>query len=131
MVRVCDELIEVFIVDKPTPTDWRRLLAFSREWSNIRPHFYKRCQDRADSVDDPGMKHKLLRLSRKLKEDDLIPHFYLCRTPEELHTAIRTVIEAYRFSREGTLIREARDLMNPKIVEKLDELKKLLEDKYM
>ncbi|KAM7522702.1 hypothetical protein LguiA_012604 [Lonicera macranthoides] len=25
-----------------------------------RPHFYKRCQDRADSEDDPGMKHKLL-----------------------------------------------------------------------
>ncbi|PKI54894.1 hypothetical protein CRG98_024725 [Punica granatum] len=56
---------------------------------------------------------------------------YLYTTPEELHTAIRTVIEAYHFSREGTLIREARDLMNPKIVEKLEQLKKLLEDKYM
>ncbi|XP_031372421.1 uncharacterized protein At4g37920 isoform X2 [Punica granatum] len=321
MVRVCDKLIEVFIVDKPTPTDWRRLLAFSREWPNIRPHFYKRCQDRADSLDDPGMKHKLLRLSRKLKEvdddvqrhnellevvrsapseisevvahrrkdftkefflhvhtvaesyhdnpsegnavaklgnmclaavqaydtatenmealnaaelkfqdiinspsldaacrkidnlaaknqldsalvlmitkawsaakesnmmkdevKDILYHLYttargnlqrlmpkeirilkyllmiedpeervsaladaftpgeelqgkdvdyLYTTPEELHTAIRTVIEAYHFSREGTLIREARDLMNPKIVEKLEQLKKLLEDKYM
>lgn len=68
MVHVCDKLIDVFMVDKPTPTDWRRLLAFSKEWPNIRPHFYKRCQDRADAVDDPGMKHKLLRLGRKLKE---------------------------------------------------------------
>ena len=69
MVRVCDKLIDVFLVDKPTPTDWRRLLAFSKEWDNIRPHFYKRCQVRADSEDaDPGMKHKLLRLARKLKE---------------------------------------------------------------
>ncbi|XP_052189659.1 uncharacterized protein At4g37920 [Diospyros lotus] len=70
MVRVCDKLIDVFMVDKPTPTDWRKLLAFSKEWDNIRPHFYKRCQDRADSEEDPGMKHKLLRLGRKLKEVD-------------------------------------------------------------
>ncbi|CAI9116378.1 OLC1v1017510C2 [Oldenlandia corymbosa var. corymbosa] len=70
MIRVCDKLIGVFMVDKPTPTDWRRLLAFSREWDNIRPHFYKQCQDRADKEIDPGMKHKLLRFSRKLKEID-------------------------------------------------------------
>lgn len=68
MIKVCDKLIEVFMVDKTTPTDWRRLLAFSKEWDNIRPHFYKRCHDRADIEYDPGMKHKLLRLGRKLKE---------------------------------------------------------------
>lgn len=71
MIKVCDKLIEVFMVDKTTPTDWRRLLAFSKEWDNIRPHFYKRCHDRADIVDNPGMKHKLLRLGRKLKEVSL------------------------------------------------------------
>ncbi|GMI90905.1 hypothetical protein like AT1G36320 [Hibiscus trionum] len=70
MIRVCDKLIEVFLVDKPTPTDWRRLLAFSKEWNNIRPHFFQRCQDRAELEGDPGMKHKLLRLGRKLKETD-------------------------------------------------------------
>ncbi|OMO94143.1 hypothetical protein COLO4_16507 [Corchorus olitorius] len=70
MIRVSDKLIEVFMVDKPTPTDWRRLLAFSKEWNNIRPHFFQRCQDRADAEADPGMKHKLLRLGRKLKEID-------------------------------------------------------------
>lgn len=68
MTRICHKLIEVFMVDKPTTTDWRRLLAFSREWDDIRPHFFKRCQDRADVEDDPGMKHKILRLGRKLKE---------------------------------------------------------------
>lgn len=323
MIRVCDKLIEVFLVDKTTPTDWRRLLAFSKEWDNIRPHFYKRCQDRADSEDgDPGMKHKLLRLGRKLKEidedvqrhnkflevikgsppteisdivarrrkdftkeffvhlhtvaesyydnpteqnalaklgntclaavqaydsatesvealnaaelkfqdiinspsvdaacrkidnlaeknqldsalvlmitkawsaakesnmtkdevKDVLYHLYmtargnlqrlmpkeirivkyllsiadpeerLCAlkdaftpgeelegkdvdslytTPEKLHTWIKTVVDAYHFSREGTLIREARDLMNPKIIEKLKDLKKIVEDKFM
>ncbi|KAL6179542.1 hypothetical protein ACLB2K_051056 [Fragaria x ananassa] len=70
MTRICHKLIEVFMVDKPTTTDWRRLLAFSREWDDIRPHFFKHCQDRADVEDDPGMKHKILRLGRKLKEVD-------------------------------------------------------------
>lgn len=68
MTKVCDKLIEVFMIDKPTPKDWRRLIAFSKEWDNIRPHFFNRCQDRAASEDDPGMKHKLLRFGRKLKE---------------------------------------------------------------
>lgn len=68
MVKVCDKLIDVFMVDKPTPTDWRRLIAFSKEWENIRPHFFNRCQYRADCEDDPEMKHKLLRLRRKFKE---------------------------------------------------------------
>ncbi|CAE5959384.1 unnamed protein product [Arabidopsis arenosa] len=70
MIKVCDKLIEVFMVDKPTPSDWRRLLAFSKEWDSIRPHFYKRCQERADSEDNPEMKHKVHRLARKLKEVD-------------------------------------------------------------
>ncbi|XP_073134974.1 uncharacterized protein At4g37920 [Henckelia pumila] len=70
MVRICDKLIGVFMVDKPTPTDWRRLLIFSKEWSNIRPYFYKQCQDQADRENNPEMKHKLLRLARKLREID-------------------------------------------------------------
>ncbi|RLM80519.1 uncharacterized protein C2845_PM12G12200 [Panicum miliaceum] len=70
MIKICDKLIGVFMVDKPTPTDWRKLLAFSREWDNIRPHFFKRCQERADAESNPEMKHKLLRLGRKLKEVD-------------------------------------------------------------
>ncbi|KAI8014544.1 Uncharacterized protein LOK49_LG05G02892 [Camellia lanceoleosa] len=321
MTRICDKLIDVFMVDKPNTTDWRRLIAFSKEWDNIRPHFYKRCQDRADSEDDPGMKHKLLRLGRKLKEvdddvqrhnellevikgapseigeivarrrkdftkeffmhlhtvaesyydnpteqnaaaklgnmclaavqaydtasesiealnaaelkfqdiinspsvdaacrkidnlaeknqldsalvlmitkawsaakesnmmkdevKDILYHLYttargnlqrlmpkeirivkylltiedpeeqLCAlkdaftpgeelegkdvdclytTPEKLHTWIKAVVDAYHFSREGTLIKEARDLMNPKIIKRLEELKKLVQEKFM
>ncbi|XP_043713113.1 pentatricopeptide repeat-containing protein At4g18520, chloroplastic-like [Telopea speciosissima] len=79
MIRVCDKLIEVFIVDKPTPTDWRRLLAFSKEWSNIWPCFYRRCQEQADNESDLAMKHKLLRLKRKLKEVKDIS-YHLCMT---------------------------------------------------
>ncbi|MBA0808372.1 hypothetical protein Gohar_024115 [Gossypium harknessii] len=287
MIRVCDKLIEVFLVDKPTPTDWRRLLAFSKEWNNIRPHFFQRCQERADVEGDPGMKHKLLRLGRKLKEidedvqrhnellevikgspseiseivarrrKDFTKEFFMhihtvaesyydnpteqnalaklgntclaavqaydtaaenvealnaaelkfqdiinspsldvaCRkidslaeknqldsalvlmitkawsaakesnmtkdedpeerlcalndaftpgeelegsdmdnlytTPEKLHTMMRAVVDAYNFSHEGTLLREARDLMNPKISEKLEELIKIVKKNFM
>ncbi|XP_078177171.1 uncharacterized protein At4g37920 [Carex rostrata] len=70
ILKMCDKLIEVFLVDKPNPEDWRKLMAYSRTWTDIGPHFYKRCQERADAEADPGMKHKLLRLGRKLKEVD-------------------------------------------------------------
>lgn len=49
----------------------------------------------------------------------------------ELHTWIKTVVDAYHFSREGTLLKEARDLMNPRMIQKLEEIKKIVEDKFM
>ncbi|XP_039123188.1 uncharacterized protein At4g37920 isoform X1 [Dioscorea cayenensis subsp. rotundata] len=98
MIKVCDKLIEVFMVDKPTPTDWRRLLAFSKEWSNLRPHFYKRCQERADAEIDPGMKHKLLRLGRKLKEidDDVQRHNELLNVIKEAPSEINDIVAKRR-----------------------------------
>ena len=44
---------------------------------------------------------------------------------------MRAVVGAYNFSQEGTLLREARDLMNPKIIEKLEELIKIVEKNFM
>lgn len=98
MIPVCDKLIEVFLVDKPTPTDWRRLLAFSREWDNIRPHFYKRCQDRADSESDPGMKHKFLRLQRKLREvdDDVQRHNELLEAIRKSPSKVADIVSRRR-----------------------------------
>lgn len=54
-----------------------------------------------------------------------------CRTPEKLHTWIKAMVDAYHLSQDGTLMREARDLMNPKIIKKMEELKKLVEDHFM
>ncbi|RWW76634.1 hypothetical protein BHE74_00015271, partial [Ensete ventricosum] len=98
MTRVCDKLIEVFMVDKPTTTDWRRLLAFSKEWSNIRPHFYLRCEERADGEGDPGMKHKLLRLGRKLKEidEDVQRHNELLEVIQEAPDEISAIVARRR-----------------------------------
>lgn len=74
MIRDCDKLIETFLVDKPALADWRRLLVFNKKWSNIRLHFFRHCQDRADSGDILLMKNKLLWLGKKLKE---VPHLLL------------------------------------------------------
>ncbi|KAJ7006751.1 hypothetical protein NC653_005954 [Populus alba x Populus x berolinensis] len=49
----------------------------------------------------------------------------LYTTPEKLHTWIKAMVDAYHLSQDGTLMREARDLMNPKIIKKMEELKKL------
>ena len=41
------------------------------------------------------------------------------------------MVDAYNFSQEGTLIGEARDLMNPKIIEKLEALNKIIRDRFL
>lgn len=68
IIRDCDKVIEGFVADKLTFTDWRRVLVYNKEWNNIRPHFFRHCQDRVDSEVDPMMKNKLLWLGKKLKE---------------------------------------------------------------
>lgn len=40
-------------------------------------------------------------------------------------------MDAYHLSREGTLIREARDLMSPEIIQKLEVLKMVIERNFM
>ncbi|KAF6172728.1 hypothetical protein GIB67_000786 [Kingdonia uniflora] len=55
----------------------------------------------------------------------------LYTTPEKLHTWIKTVLDAYNFSKEGTLMKEVRDLMNPRIIGKLKELNKIVERNFM
>ncbi|KAL3680930.1 hypothetical protein R1sor_023886 [Riccia sorocarpa] len=76
MSRVCDRLIEVFMIEKKTPVEWRKLLAFSEEWARIRPHFFKRCKINAKAEEDPKKKAELSKLARKLKQvdDDMIRH---------------------------------------------------------
>ncbi|KAJ0751547.1 hypothetical protein HanLR1_Chr05g0194561 [Helianthus annuus] len=68
---------------------------------------------------------------KKDKESHNLDTVIFCRTPEKLHTWIKAVVNAYHFSREGTLVKEARDLMNPKIIQKLEEMEKLIRDKFM
>lgn len=54
-----------------------------------------------------------------------------CRSPEALHTWARAIVDVYYKSREGTLLRQARDLMNPKIIRRVEEIVKIIKDKYL
>lgn len=54
-----------------------------------------------------------------------------CRTPGHLQSLIKTVLEAYHFSKEGSLVKEAKDLMHPELIAKMEQLKKIVEKKYM
>lgn len=44
---------------------------------------------------------------------------------------INMVLNAYHNSKEGTVVRQARDLMNPDIIQKLEEINKLIQDNFM
>ncbi|MCH86937.1 hypothetical protein A2U01_0007800, partial [Trifolium medium] len=52
-------------------------------------------------------------------------------TPEKLHMWVKSVVDAYHLSKEGTLLREARDMMSPEIIKKLEMLQKVIERKFM
>lgn len=73
MARVSDRLIEVFMIEKTAPKEWRKLLAFSEEWPNIGPHFFQRCSTNAAIEEDPKKRGDLLKLARKLKEVSAVP----------------------------------------------------------
>lgn len=68
MSRVCDRLIDVFLVERTKPEDWRILITFSKEWDLIRPYFFQRCESQAKAADDPKKKADLLKLARLMKE---------------------------------------------------------------
>ncbi|VAH00041.1 unnamed protein product [Triticum turgidum subsp. durum] len=55
----------------------------------------------------------------------------LFTSPEVLHTWASAIIDAYYSSREGTLLGQARDLMNPKIIKRVEELVKTIKDQYL
>lgn len=48
-----------------------------------------------------------------------------------LHALMKTLVDAYNFSREGSLLKEAKDMMNPNMIEKIEELRKLVEKHFM
>ncbi|CAM6086314.1 unnamed protein product [Calypogeia fissa] len=98
MARVCDRLIEVFMVEKTSPAEWRKLLAFSEEWPNIRPHFFQRCSTNAKAEEDPKRRGDLLKLARKLKEvdEDMMRHDELLEDIEKNELALEAIVSRRR-----------------------------------
>ncbi|KAJ1386760.1 pentatricopeptide repeat-containing protein [Sesbania bispinosa] len=130
MIRDCDKLIEDFLVDRPTLTDWRRLLVLNKSWSNIRIHFFSYCQDRADSEDNLLMKKKLLWLGKKLKEidEDIKRHNELMEMIKRTQSEISEIVSRSRkdFTKEffvhlNTMAESNND--NPKVQNDLVKLR--------
>lgn len=98
MINVCDRLIDVFMIEKPKTSEWRKLLAFSKEWIKIRPHFFKRCKVRADAETDPEKKQKLFKLGRKLKEvdEDMTRHGELLKEIQENPSEVDAIVARRR-----------------------------------
>lgn len=51
--------------------------------------------------------------------------------PKKLHRMLEIVLDAYYSSKQGTLIKEARKLMNPMVIQKLEFLKEVVEEYFM
>jgi len=98
MSKVCDKLIDVFLVEKTKPEEWRILLAFSEEWVKIRKYFYSRCKSQAKLADNPKRTADLLKLARRMKEvdDDMQRHDALLAKIEESPMDLDTIVARHR-----------------------------------
>ncbi|KAG0628786.1 hypothetical protein M758_1G053100 [Ceratodon purpureus] len=98
MSRVCDRLIDVFLVERTKPEDWRILITFSQEWGTIRPYFFKRCESQAKLAEDPKKKADLLKLARQMKEvdDDMKRHNKLLEKVKESPLELDAIVARHR-----------------------------------
>ncbi|XP_024392048.1 uncharacterized protein At4g37920 [Physcomitrium patens] len=98
MNPVCDKLIDVFLVEKTKPEDWRILIAFSKEWPTIRPYFFRRCDSQAKAAVDPKKRADLLKLVRQMKEvdDDMQRHDKTIAMLKESPLELDTIVARHR-----------------------------------
>lgn len=55
----------------------------------------------------------------------------MSRTPKELHKWIKIMLDAYHLSKEDTDIREAKQMTQPVVIERLFILKETIEEEYL
>jgi hypothetical protein len=68
--EVYDKLIDVFM--QKTPEEWRKLIAFSKQWPSLADGVLKRLKERAEAADDAS-RGPMLRTARQLRavSDDM------------------------------------------------------------
>lgn len=59
------------------------------------------------------------------------PFMWASSTPKELHKWIKIMLDAYHLNKEDTDIREARELIQPVIIQRLFILKETIEEEYL
>lgn len=55
----------------------------------------------------------------------------LSSTPKELHKWIKIMLDAYHLNKEDTDIREAREMIEPVVIQRLFILKETIEEEYL
>ena len=56
---------------------------------------------------------------------------FLIRKPEKLHKWMKLVLDGYHLNKQSTTMDSARQLMNPTIINRLIQLKEIVEDQFM
>ena len=56
---------------------------------------------------------------------------FLIRKPEKLHKWMKLVLDGYHLNKQSTTMDSARQLMNPTIINRLIQLKDIVEDQFM
>ncbi|XP_057978682.1 uncharacterized protein At4g37920 isoform X3 [Malania oleifera] len=115
MTQFCDKIIDMFMTEKPKTKEWRKYLVYREEWNKYKDSFYKRCQTRADTENDPIMKQRLTALVGKVKKIDqeMGRHAELLKELEENPEDINAVVARRRkdftgeFFRHLTLLSES------------------------
>jgi hypothetical protein len=57
--------------------------------------------------------------------------YVLCSTPMALYNSANSIIDAFNLSKRGSITREARDMLQPRVIQKLEVLKKVIEDNFL
>lgn len=115
--EVYDKLILVF--GERDSSEWRKLIAFSKQWPNLAQGVFKRIDQRVEAEEDGEKALQLRKLGRKLKEVDdetqqyrrLIAKFQSAPQPdwEGIVATQRTVLTTEFFMFGDCLARAAKD----------------------
>ena len=58
-------------------------------------------------------------------------HVIFSSTPEELHKWVKIMLDAYQLNKEETDVREARQMTQPVVIQRLFILKETIEEEYL
>jgi hypothetical protein len=56
---------------------------------------------------------------------------FLCSTPKALYNSAKNIIDAFNLRKRNNITREARDMLQPRVIQKLKVLKKMIEDNFL
>ncbi|KAK9804314.1 hypothetical protein WJX72_006307 [[Myrmecia] bisecta] len=109
--EICDKLISVFVARKPE--EWRKLIAFSKQWPTLSNSLFARIEQRSKTEADDGAKLEMKRLLRRLKS----VHEEL----QQYNALLAKFRKAPSYDWEGIVARQ-RDVLQPDFFKHMENL---------